>query len=221
MLSFIKKQIFIHKMIFKNFSILRIMQILEIQNINVYGSVIDIGSKESPNNVTNYLNSKEKLIYADKHSKNSIDLKIDLEEISELKTAKFDNVILFNVLEHIFNFKTCLNNCYSILKDNGFFYGSTPFLFRIHYSPNDYFRYTEQSILKILTETGFSDIKIRILDGGIFVVLFSSLSTFTNKLPLLNNLLYIVCKILDFIISLFSRNVKSIFPIGYFFQGKK
>ena len=66
---------------------------------------------------------------------------------SELKTDKFDNVILFNVLEHIFNFKTCLNNCYSILKDNGFlwFY---PFLFRIHYSPNDYFRYTEQSILK-------------------------------------------------------------------------
>jgi len=197
------------------------MQIIEIKKLSLTGSILDVGSKKSISNVTNFLNSKEKINYANNHSNNQNDIKIDLEEINELKSIKFDNVLLFNVLEHIYNYKNCLKNCYLILKNDGNFYGSTPFFFRIHGSPNDYFRYTEQSILKSLSQVGFNNIEIKTVSGGIFICFFCSVSTITNKIPFLSNILLFFCQILDFVISLFSKNMKHIFPLGYFFQGRK
>jgi SAM-dependent methyltransferase len=197
------------------------MQIIEIKKLLLNGSILDVGSKKSLSNVTNYLNSKEKINYADKHSDNENDIKMDLEALNEFKGTTFDNVLLFNVLEHVYNYKNCLKNCHLILKNNGFFCGSTPFFFRIHGSPYDYFRYTDQSILKSLNEVGFKDIKIKVIGGGIFICFYNSISLITNKVPLLNNILLVFCQILDFVISLFSKSTKYIFPLGYFFQGKK
>ena len=72
------------------------------------GSVLDVGSKKSISNVTNYLNTEEKINYADKFAKDPNDLTMDLEEIIETKDKVYKNVLLFNVLEHVFNFKNCL-----------------------------------------------------------------------------------------------------------------
>lgn len=197
------------------------MQILEIKKLNLQGAVLDIGSKQSPTNVTNYLKTEEKIIYADKYSTNPNDLKIDLEKKINFIEHKYDNIILFNVLEHIFDFKNCINNCNNLLKKNGYFYGSVPFLFKIHGSPDDYFRYTEQAISKILISNGFLEIKIKVLGGGIFICFFCYVSGITNKIPLLNNILLIICNFLDFIVSIFAKNIKYIFPLGYFFEAKK
>ena len=197
------------------------MQIVEIRKLNLKGSIIDVGSKKSISNVTNHLNTEEKINYADKFSKDPDDLIMDLEEVGEFKNKIFKNVLLFNVLEHVFNFKNCLKNCYLILDNNGFFYGSTPFFYCIHGSPNDYFRYTEQSLVRALEETGFKNIKVQVISGGIFICFFSSISTLSMRIPLLNNILLIFCQILDCIISFFSKKIKYIFPLGYFFQGEK
>ena len=107
------------------------MQIIEIKKLLLNGSILDVGSKKSLSNVTNYLNSKKKINYADKYSDNDNDIKMDLEVLNEFKSTTFDNVLLFNVLEHVYNYKNCLKNCYMILKNDGFFCGSTPFFFRI------------------------------------------------------------------------------------------
>ena len=220
-ISKLKKFIFIHTLIFKKYSILRILQILEIKSLNSVGTVGDVGSKKSSTNVTNYLNIKNKITYLDNYSSDSEVVKINLEEREEEAKLKFDNVFLLNVLEHIYNYKNCLNNCYLILNEKGIFYGSTPFFFRIHLSPNDYFRFTEQSILKSLEDAGFKEVEVKVLNGGIFLCFYNSISTISQKIPLMNNLLYIFCQILDQIIFLFSKNTKKIFPLGYFFKGKK
>ena len=47
-----------------------------------------------------------------------------------------------NVLEHIKNINNCFKSINDILDDDGIIYGSVPFLFHIHKSPNDYYRYT-------------------------------------------------------------------------------
>ena len=198
------------------------MQIIEIRKLNLHnGSILDVGSKKSSSNITNHLNTNEKINYADKFTKDPNDLMIDLEEVNELNNKTFKNVLLFNVLEHIYNYKNCLKNCYSILDKDGFFYGSTPFFFRIHGSPNDYFRYTEQGLIKALDEAGFKNIQVRILNGGIFICFYNSISMITKKIPLLNNFLLIICQTLDALIALFSKNMKNIHPLGYFFQGNK
>ena len=89
------------------------MQIIEIRKLNLLnGSILDVGSKKSSSNITNHLNTNEKINYADKFTKDPSDLMMDLEDINELNDKTFKNVLLFNVLEHVFNFQNCLKNCY-------------------------------------------------------------------------------------------------------------
>ena len=95
------------------------------------------------------------------------------------------------------------------------------FFFRIHGSPNDYFRYTEQSLVKALEKTGFKNIKVEVICGGIFICFFSSISILTMRIPLLSNILLIFCQTLDGIIFIFSKSIKKIYPLGYLFQGNK
>ena len=104
---------------------------------------------------------------------------------------------------------------------DGFFYGSTPFLFNIHGSPNDYFRYTEQSLTKSLKSAGFKNIEVEVICGGIFICFYSSISRITMRIPILNNILLFICQTIDLIINLFSKDIKKIFPLGYFFIGNK
>jgi len=198
------------------------MQIVKIRKLILQdGSILDMGSKRSTSNITNYLNTNEKINYADKFTKDPNDLVIDLEKINEPNEKIFKNVFLLNVLEHIYNFKNCFKNCYQALDNDGYIYGATPFMFHVHGSPNDYFRYTEQSLRKALEDTGFKNIRVEIICGGIFICFYSSIARITERIPFLNNILFIICQTLDFIINLFSKEIKKIFPLGYFFMGNK
>ena len=71
------------------------MQIFEIRKLNLKGSILDVGSKKSIFNVTNHLNTEEKINYADKFSKDPNDLIMDLEEVSEFKDKTFKNKYMF------------------------------------------------------------------------------------------------------------------------------
>ena len=198
------------------------MQIIKIKKLVLQdGSILDMGSKKSISNITNFLNTNEKINYADKFTQDPKDIVIDLEIINEFNDKKFKNIFLLNVLEHIYNFQNCLKNCYEILDKDGFFYGSTPFLFNIHGSPNDYFRYTEQSLTKSLKSAGFKNIEVEVICGGIFICFYSSISRITMRIPILNNILLFICQTIDLIINLFSKDIKKIFPLGYFFIGNK
>jgi SAM-dependent methyltransferase len=216
-----KKFFYINKLIFNKFSILRALQILEVRKLSIKGSVLDVGGRRSSNNVTNYLLHQNNVIYLDNFSDDKRDLKVDLEKFNSISVYQFDNVFLINVLEHIYNFNNCLNNCYSFLKKGGNFFGSTPFMFRIHSSPNDFFRFTEQSLRRCLESAGFININIYVLDGGIFICFYNSISIITQKIPLFNNILLIFFKFLDKIVFIFSKKNKEIYPLGYFFSAQK
>ena len=216
-----KNFFFINKLIFNKFSILRVLQILEVRKLSIQGSVLDVGGRRTSNNVTNYILYQKNVIYLDKFSDDKRDLKVDLEKLNPRPDYQFDNVFLINVLEHIYNFNNCLNNCYSFLRKGGNFFGSTPFMFRIHSAPNDFFRFTEQSLRRSLELAGFINIKISVLDGGIFICFYNSLSIITQKIPLFNNILLFFLKFLDKIVFIFSKKNKEIYPVGYFFSAQK
>jgi SAM-dependent methyltransferase len=216
-----KNFFYINKLIFNKFSILRVLQILEVRKLSIQGSVLDVGGRRTSNNVTNYILYQNNFIYLDKFSDDKRDLKVDLEKLNLKQDYQFDNVFLINVLEHVYNFNNCLNNCYSFLRKGGNFFGSTPFMFRIHSSPNDFFRFTEQSLRRGLESAGFINIKISVLDGGIFICFYNSLSIITQKIPLFNNILLFFFKFLDKIIFIFSKKNKEIYPVGYFFSAQK
>jgi hypothetical protein len=221
-ISFIKKYGLIIQLILKNYSPLRIYQILEVKQISLEGDSIDLGATDSPNNITHFFyRNNGKITYFDKFKKDKEVIQIDLEKYPNFVEKKFKNVFLMNVLEHIKDYKNCLKNVHSLLDKNSNFYGTTPFLFRVHPSPNDYFRFTEQLIEENLTELNFKDVKVIALGTGIFSCLYTMIFLFTKKIPFINLFLFLICLFFDKIIEYFKPNIKKIYPLGYFFSAKK
>lgn len=68
---------------------------------------------------------------------------------------KYDLLIAEQVLEHVLNPRTALQNMYNCLKPGGILFISTPFLIRIHGYPVDVSRWTELGMKGLLHETGF------------------------------------------------------------------
>ena len=221
-LNFIYNFVSRQKMTFQKYSILRILQIEKVKELELEGDLLDVGSRPSPNNISNF-NKNSNITYLNKFEPSTKkNLSIDLEKkIEDENGKKYDVVLLMNVLEHIFNFQNCIDICHIQLKNNGKLYGSTPFYFRVHPSPNDYFRFTDEALKEILLKSGFKDIAIYPLVGGIFISFYSSFFLIGNKIPFLNNLLLPICFFLDDILSFFTKSYHKIMPIGYFFKAIK
>jgi len=87
---------------------------------------------------------------------------IDLEKDALPHAAEsVDAVLLFNVLEHLYNYRLVLSEIKRVLKSGGQFIGVVPFLVGYHPDPHDYWRYTKETLQKIFREVGFTDIQIR------------------------------------------------------------
>lgn len=72
---------------------------------------------------------------------------------------EFDIIICLTVLEHIYDFHKAIKNIYNSIKPNGILVITVPLLYPLHDEPNDYWRFTEHSIRKLLKK--FSKIKIK------------------------------------------------------------
>ena len=198
---------------------MRILQIFEAQKLNINGTVLDLGGNDFSHNISKYFKGSYKIQFADKFPKNDQVIQVDLEK-DETINKTFDNVCVMNVLEHIKNYKNAINLCKNSLTKNGLLIGTVPYIFKIHYSPNDYFRYTEQLIIEELKFTGFTDVRIKNLGLGIFTNFYSSFCDYTNRVPLLNLLLVCLFLILDKIFYFVNKSYVKSYPLGYFFTAK-
>ena len=131
-------------------------------------------------------------------------------------------MIIFNVLEHLSNYKRGLKNLFFLLKKNGEIIGSTPFLYQIHGAPKDYTRFTKQHLEQILRENNFKNIFIEELGTGPFLACISLLRGYIKYIPFIYQALIMIAVLFDKILSLFIKtNPKVLFPIGYIFFAKK
>lgn len=72
-----------------------------------------------------------------------------------LQGEKFDLVIMDQVLEHVLWPLRAVSNVRRMLRSNGVFIVTTPFLIRIHNYPVDCCRWTELGMKHLLAEAGF------------------------------------------------------------------
>jgi hypothetical protein len=195
------------------------MQILETAKIKTKGPILDLGANFQDNNITNFLIKNTNITYADKFPKKN-GVYIDLEVHKKLK-KKFNYIFAMNVLEHIKNYRNVIQLSYNSLNKNGLLIGTTPFMFGVHFSPNDYHRFTFQLLKEDLEEVGFDDIKIKALSYGFFTNIYSLICNFTKKIPLLNILIITMCIFLDAIFFKINKNFKKNHPLGYYFFATK
>lgn len=92
--------------------------------------------------------------------------------------GSFDNLFHTEVLEHIYNTGKFLSECRRVLMPSGTMFFTVPFQARYHYIPHDFFRYTPAALERMLTEAGFSRIRIRPRGSDITVAAYKCISVF-------------------------------------------
>jgi len=77
----------------------------------------------------------------------------------DLKSERFDCIFLIEVLEHIPEPHRAIENIYNNLENMGRVVASVPFLFPLHDTPGDYFRFTKFGLQHLFRK--FSNVKIQ------------------------------------------------------------
>ena len=112
---------------FKNKSLNRILQELYVSEKVCEGTVVEFGArKNSLKNFTNFIKIKnsDKIIFADKINNNEDISFQDLEDKLSFKNETIDAVLIFNVLEHVYDVNNSFKEITRCLKSNGKIIGS-------------------------------------------------------------------------------------------------
>jgi len=210
------------KLLFSNNSILRVLQKNEFRKYKLSGRCLEFGANHKIQRNFLYKDSKVyKVFYSNIDNKNKSFIKINLiKKLAHKK--KYNNIIIFNVLEHLSEVNIALENLNLLLDSKGKILGSTPFLYRVHSAPNDYNRFTKSYLQKILKEKKFTNIKIKEIGLGPFLASFSLLRGFLKYLPIIYQIILTLVIIMDKILFYTMKtDPKKIYPIGYVFSAIK
>ena len=181
---------------------MRILHNFFLKDLNIKGTTLDLGSGKNASYMK-FMKTEESSIKTVDFFNDS-EIKIDLEKELNLERNKYDTIILFNTLEHIYNYKFLLSEINKILKEKGKFEIFVPFLIGYHPDPNDFFRPTHEYLIKILEENGF-DGEIYLIGVGPFMSSYQMICRYF-KLSLIKLFFLIIVIGLDKLLSLFSKD---------------
>ena len=188
----------------KNHSPIRLIHNYFLIGKKIQGTTIDLGAGEGSNtSYYEYLDCKEAKIERSDFFKSS-DVKIDLENNLDFEDQCCDNVILFNTLEHIENYKNLLSEIKRILKTNGRLEIFVPFLVAYHPDPKDFFRPTHFYLEKLLTAENFA-IETNLIGVGAFITAYQNIYRYL-KLPVLKTFFFIFFDIFNKILQHLSKD---------------
>ena len=199
--------IFFYKQISFKKSLMRATHNLYLEkSINVKGNIADLGAGKH-NAYYEYIDAdKKKLDRYDFYKIDSRSNVLDLEKKFKLK-KKYDHIILFNVLEHIYNSEKLILSINKNLKKNGKLEIFVPFMFRYHSDPNDFIRPTHSYLTKLLRKKGFK-VKNTLIGVGQMVVILEIIFQHLKIVPI-KFLITIVFLFLNKFFDLFSKDFKN------------
>ena len=212
------------KLLITKNTLLRDLQINECNKFKVNGLSLEFGAIDRENKTfSSFIRGQSKFEYSNiKPNKKLNIFYSDLTKKLKIKSNKYNNVLLFNVLEHLPEYRIALSQINRILKKKGKIIGSTPFIYQIHGAPKDYFRFTKEFFEFELKKQKFNNIKIQYLGNGPFTACYSLIYPYLRFLPIFSHLVLLICFMLDNILQIFIKtDLKEIFPIGIFFNAQK
>ena len=159
-------------------SIMRSLMNQLLEKIYFKGEVLDIGGGKN-SNYKNLLNC-ENIPQSTLIKKIDPHILLKVNEKFPLNEKTFDTCLLFNVLEHIYDWEFIFNEITRILRNNGELHIIIPFTYPIHGSPNDYLRVTGDYLNMYLKKWNFKNIKISPISYGPFSN--SQIIGYTHKL---------------------------------------
>ena len=112
--------------IYCNKSLCRILQNIECKKNKISGNIIEFGTEPLSKNSFVSLAKKirvKKIDFSDKYIKKVGVINADLNKKTSLKKNKYNNVLLFNVLEHLTDINNAKKEIKKILKNKGILIG--------------------------------------------------------------------------------------------------
>lgn len=216
----------IFKETLKGKSLERTLQNLALSSVTLSGCGIDLGCCSNKSSYYRFLKQEKgtSILFTDLYPASQGVLKVDLEKPFPVPAESQDFLLLNNVLEHLYHYQTCVEQCFRVLKKGGRLIGVVPFLHRIHPDPDDHFRYTDSTLKRLFTEAGFSSVKVQALGFGPF-------STSAAQFAMLFRVKFLIALIYLFTIGI-DRLLNKIFrknqalqahnyPLNYFFVCQK
>ena len=212
------------KLILSNNTLLRVQQIYRCLNINLTGLSLEFGAIDNKNKTfSNFFTGSKKFHYTNIKSDKKLNIFYsDLTKKLKISKNKYNNILIFNVLEHLPKYNLAFSETYRILKKGGYLIGSVPFIYQVHGAPNDYFRFTKQFLNYYLNFYKFKNIEVIPLGFGPFIASYSLIFPYIKFIPFFSQIILLIAYILDSFIQIFVKTkLNEIFPIGYFFIAKK
>jgi SAM-dependent methyltransferase len=203
----------------KGKTIVRALMNLELSKYTLSGKVLDIGGGDNPSYFRFFKDGDFNLINIDsRKGDNRIEINLEKDKLPYDDNSA-NQVLILNVLEHIYNHKFVVGEIKRVLKNDGQIIGFVPFLVCVHPDPHDYFRYTGESLQKIFKEAGFNNIKIKEVGLGPFTAGFNTMAFIFPKFLRLFALPFYY--FLDKLVLIVRPKFNKKFPLGYLFILRK
>lgn len=204
------------------YSVIRTLEYKLLGELSFSGKVLDIGgSKKS--GYHQLIKGAQDIVTVNINPEYGCDLVFDIQERFPLESGVFDAVVSLNVFEHVFGFHNAFSESSRVLRKGGRFIFAVPFMHHIHASPDDFFRFTESSLRRLLTDYGFVEERIVPLGYSLFGLIFQICG---GVLPtsFLRNGMKIICIFFDRVLLSMSSRYRTLakrIPLGYFVVGVK
>ena len=145
-------------------------------------------------------------------------VQFDLEKKWPVQNDAYEGVLAINIMEHIFDYHNVLLESFRVLKQKGKIVIAVPFLVPIHPCPHDYWRFTEETLLKILEGAGFSDIAVRPVGTGVWGAVANLKYNAFGRIPILWILVEKIAYFCDAVLQFFGKGKNfgsKNYPLGY------
>ncbi|MBI2627846.1 MAG: methyltransferase domain-containing protein [Candidatus Niyogibacteria bacterium] len=196
----------------------RILMNLECRKFALEGHVLDIGSGLNRASYHRFFKiSPDAEIFSLDQAVSEIDFEKDK---LPYKDNSMDAILIFNLLEHIYNYSFLLAEIKRVLKPGGQMIGAAPFLVGYHPDPHDYWRYTNEALFKIFKGQNFKNIEIKPIGRGPFTAVYSQVEFMLPRVLKIIKLPVVL--FLDRLIFKIKPNFnREKFALGLFFSGIK
>jgi SAM-dependent methyltransferase len=155
-----------------------------------------------------------------------IDRLCDLAEPLPFDDARFDTILLSDVLEHVPDPALLWREMARLLAPGGKVVMNVPFFYWLHAHPHDYYRYTNFALERFVRMNGLTLVTLQPL-GGVFDVLADLAAKLLDKLPLVGAPLAVGLQAVAgaFGRTRFGARVAQVsarhFPLGYFLVAER
>lgn len=192
--------------------------------LHARGKLIDLGCGKVPffGAYKEYITSSTCADWATDLNKNQfLDITCDLNKQLPIESESFDTIILSDVLEHIYKPEVLWGEMNRILLPGGKILLNTPFFYKLHEAPHDYYRYTRFALTNFSTANNLKVITLAEM-GGLPEIMADLSAKFFTYIPIIGKPLSLFTQwfcgafIKTSLGKKLSQKTSAQFPLGYF-----